>query len=283
MFRPRPSRGLAPSSPPTGPGDLPGAKRAEIDVLLARQVCNVTKIARTYGVHHMALRRHRENHLPGFLPAFAAQADGLVQRTLMAEQQRLYLHALDNLARAEAGTLERVEHEDAETGEKYVEHRPKVSTSAVARAIREARGALGELVRLSAGEQPATQHGTTERSALSEAIREQLLRLAERQQLAPGARGGPTDATVVEGQQLVEDAVVVPDPPAATVAPVQASAGRHPEARHGQAGRPMPPTHYWPTERNRAGCRDSVPLSPNCPCSRGVAQPGRRVAGSEQM
>lgn len=228
-------------------------KRAEIDVLLARQACSPTAIGRQYGLHKDALIRHRERHLPSFLPAFTAQADGLVQPMLTAEYQRLYMHGLDNLARAEAGVLERVVHEDPETGERYVEHRPRVSTQDVARAIREARSTLDSLLRLTAGEREPDTAPQAGDAALGAAIRAQLEAVIAR-------RGGPTEPAAIEGSADVIEAEVVADHPEPASAPTVAS--RIAEGTQGPStgstGRQPPPPHSPETQPHQISARGGL-------------------------
>src|SRR5882672_6319918 len=114
--------------------------RAAIDERLSFQVVNVADVARSFEVSVHALRRHREQHLPNFLPAFRARADALTLGTLAAEAQRLYSLTLDALARAEAGVLVDVDADGKPVRE--------VSHTAIARYIREARQGLGMLAKL---------------------------------------------------------------------------------------------------------------------------------------
>src|SRR5438132_13901144 len=105
-------------------------KRAEIDERLALQVVNVAQVARDYGLDRKSVARHRDQHLPQFLRAFAGGAAVLDLSTIRAEAQRLYLTTLDALARAEQGVLAHVDEPD--------KARPRVSNTAIARYIREA-------------------------------------------------------------------------------------------------------------------------------------------------
>src|SRR5207248_5926055 len=104
-------------------------------------VVNVAQVAREYGLDRKAVARHRDQHLPQFLRAFAGRAAVLDVSKIQAEAERLYLTTLDALARAEQGTLTRID-EDGKA-------RPSVSYSAIARFIREARQGLDLLAKLS--------------------------------------------------------------------------------------------------------------------------------------
>jgi hypothetical protein len=121
-------------------------QRAAIDERLALQVVNVAQVARDYGLDRKAVARHRDQHLPQFLRAFAGQALGLDAEQLNAEAQRLYLITLDALARAEHGALSHID-EDGKA-------QRRVSNTAIARFIREARQGLDLLAKLSAATPP---------------------------------------------------------------------------------------------------------------------------------
>lgn len=116
--------------------------RNEIDRRLSFQVVNLSEMAREFGVSRDALTAHRRNHIPTFLPAFQASADALTLGTLQAEAQRLYSVTLDALAQAEAGVLQ---HADGATAESRL-----VSSTAIAKMIKEARAGLTLLVKISA-------------------------------------------------------------------------------------------------------------------------------------
>lgn len=123
--------------------------RGEIDRRLSFQVINMSQLARELGLSRDALYAHRKAHLPTFLPAFQASAEALTLGTLQAEMQRLHSVTLDALARAEAGTLVRNVHGEP-VYDAAGDVQREVSTSEVARMIREARQNLGLLTKLSA-------------------------------------------------------------------------------------------------------------------------------------
>lgn len=186
------------------------SQRGEIDRRLAWQVVNLSQLATAFGLKRDALRRHRERHLPGFLPAFAAEAAGLSVDTLNAEAQRLYHVTLDALAQAEQGVLTNIEKNAA--GD-VVESR-RVSSSAVARLIREARAGLDLLTKLAASGEvaPAVQeHGRD--AALEARLLAALDRVTQRSLPAvvdaevvgeapdtPGPSPGATPATFARGE-----------------------------------------------------------------------------------
>jgi hypothetical protein len=209
-------------------------KRNEIDVLLARQAVNVVQLGRTYGLSRDALRAHRQNHLPGFLPAFTAQADGLTLDVLTAESSRLYMAALDALATAEAGTLQRVVLEDEETGERYVEHHRKVSITAVARSIREARSQLDQLVRLSATHRDEKGAPIAHDAELGAAIRAQLEAVVARRAADTADRH---DALALNAPDEVAEAELVEELPPGD----DGARHRHPGTQAGQHGGSCPP------------------------------------------
>jgi hypothetical protein len=148
-------------------------RRAEIDRSLALQVCNVAEAARVYGLKVDAVHRHRKRHLPDFLPSLTAEASAPTMSRLHAEYQRLYSIALDELAKAQAGSLEYVDG-TAETMRTY-------SASAISRAIDTARRTLGDLVSLASDAAPPDQapsgiaHGE-----LSKAMGDALARVVAR-------------------------------------------------------------------------------------------------------
>lgn len=222
-------------------------KRAEIDILLSRQAVNVVQLGRSYGLSRDALRAHRTNHLPSFLAAFTAQADGLALRQLTAESERLYLAALDNLARAEAGTLERIVEEEEETGQRIVTHRARVSVTAVSRAIREARSQLDQLVQLSATHEDEKGAPVSHDAELGAAIRAQLERVVAK-------RADPPLAALEEGSVMsdaveAEDAVLVGDQ---RPAPQPGATGTQgPSA--GSTGEQLPPPHSPDSQPHQLG------------------------------
>lgn len=164
------------------------AKRAEIDQRLAFQVVNVKQLAAEMGLGRDAVRSHRAKHLPAFLPAFQARADALTLDTLQAEAQRLYLVTLDALAQAERGVL--VEIDDS--GKAHY----RVSSTAVARLIREARTSLGLLASLAVdGEAPVEVRAN---GALDERIAQAL----DRALAAVGSSNVVVDADVVEDEAV---------------------------------------------------------------------------------
>lgn len=160
-------------------------ERADIDVALSFQVVNLSKLARDFGVSRDALKAHRSNHLPQFLPAFQAQASALTLDTLQAEAQRLYTTTLDALARVEAGVLTWQEETDPATGERKRTQVRRVSATSVARMIREARAGLDQLTRLAAdrGDQEGRPSSAAD-IALGDEIRTQLARVVARRAAA---------------------------------------------------------------------------------------------------
>ena len=86
-------------------------QRAQIDERLALQVVNIAQVARDYGLDRKSVARHRDQHLPQFLRAFAGRAAALDVSKIQAEAERLYLTTLDALARAEQGTLARIDED----------------------------------------------------------------------------------------------------------------------------------------------------------------------------
>jgi hypothetical protein len=185
-------------------------KRAEIDMRLAVQVVNLSALGKEYGVKRDAVRRHRDRHLPHFLPAFAAQAAQLEPGTIAAEAQRLYLTALDNLARAEAGVTVKVTHnDDGTTTETH-----KVNSGAVARMIREARMGLDLLHKLSVASGASNAAPAGVDRELDERIATALERVASR-----GVTTDPHNTTI--SIDAVEYAELVPgglEPPSAAPA-----------------------------------------------------------------
>lgn len=168
--------------------------RSEIDKRLAMQVVNVRQLAREYGIGKDSMARHREKHLPGFLAALQARAQVLDLDQLQAEYQRLYLTALDALAQAEYGTLVRLDDDGTE-------HRA-ISSTAVARLLREARAGLDSMARLAVAGAGAGGSSPTASTnpALDDAIAAALERVASRSQLSAGV----VDAEVVEGDASAE-------------------------------------------------------------------------------
>lgn len=148
-------------------------KRAEIDQRLAFQVVNMSQLSREYGVGKDAIRGHRAKHLPAFLPAFQARADALTLDTLSAEAQRLYLVSLDALAAAERGVL-------IEVGEDGTEYR-KVSSTSIARLLREARTTLGMLASLAADGAGPEETAKVANTELDSRIAAALDRVASRE------------------------------------------------------------------------------------------------------
>lgn len=164
-------------------------ERGEIDRRLALQVCNVQSICRDFPpLHKDAVRNHRAHHLPDFLPAFQARAAALSLDALQAEAERLYQVTLDALAKAEAGVLVSVDPEGKSIN--------RVSSTAVARLIREARAGLGLLASLAADGRHDATPAASANNALDERIALALARATDRanERLAIGA----IDAVVVE-------------------------------------------------------------------------------------
>lgn len=165
-------------------------ERAEIDKRLSLQVVNIAQLGREYGLGKDSLRAHRRKHLPEFLPAFTASAAALTLDTLSAEAQRLYLVSLDALAAAERGVL-------IEVGEDGTEYR-KVSSTAIARLLREARAGLGLLAKLAADGAPADEPTTRANAELDSRIAAALDRAVARRD----ARSAVVDAEVVEEAEV---------------------------------------------------------------------------------
>lgn len=173
--------------------------RADIDRRLAFQVCNVSALAREYGLKRDAVVAHRANHLPEFLPAFQAAAGALTLDALQAEAQRLYVTTLDALALAEAGVMERMPHWNEETKEWEEKPGRKVSITGVARMIREARAGLDQLTRLAADRgTPEGRPSSGADAELGAAIRTQLERVVSR-------------AATVREQAAIEEGDALPD------------------------------------------------------------------------
>lgn len=147
--------------------------RGEIDRLLGRQMVNVAEVARTYGVSVDACHRHRSRHLPDFLPAFQATAVAPTMSKLHAEYQRLHAIALDELARAQSGTLHDVGKDGSEVR--------TISATAVARALDNVRKTLGDLVHLAADAAPPDEAPMGQTTGeLMGRIRDQLKRVEAR-------------------------------------------------------------------------------------------------------
>jgi hypothetical protein len=225
--------------------------RGIIDQRLAVQVVNVKQLAAEYGLGRDAVARHRSKHLPLFLPAFQAQADALTLGQLGAEAQRLYLLSLDALAQAEAGVLVALDDHGAEVR--------KVSSTAVARLLREARASLGMLAKLAADGQAPVEAAAKHDEALDARIAAVLERAVSRTQTALDVEA----ADVVEPPRaVVEDPLAGGggDPHPGTWS------GRHPRV-HGDGGVPSdsaePSEWISPRERVFAEAkRQGIPLSP---------------------
>jgi hypothetical protein len=145
-------------------------RRAEIDERLALQVVNVAQVARDYRLTRHSVARHRDQHLPQFLRAFAGEAAAVDASKIHAEAQRLYLTALDALARAEQGTSTHIDEDGTP-------HR-RVSYTAIARFIREARQSLDLLAKLSATTAPPETPNALPNGELSARIAAQLDKIA---------------------------------------------------------------------------------------------------------
>lgn len=183
-------------------------QRAEIDQHLARQVVNVAQVARVYGLGKDAVARHRRDHLPAFLPSLTARQEAAPRDALLAEAKRLYDISLDALAAAEAGVLVEVGRDGEETR--------KVSSSAVARSLREARASLGLLVDLSIDGPPAERG---DQPHPDQALAASLARTLERAEARAIGQHG-------DG---IEEAVVV-DPPTPSL-----DVDGHPDERPGRS------------------------------------------------
>lgn len=153
--------------------------RSEIDQLLMRQVVNVSALGREYDLGTDALRRHRSNHLPTFLPALDLQAEAPSKQHLHAETQRLYAIALDALADAQAGVLVEALPDGSEVR--------RVSMSAVSRSIDTARKVLGDMGRLALDGAPSKDATPPADAQLSARITAALDRLDTRA-LPPASR-----------------------------------------------------------------------------------------------
>lgn len=182
--------------------------RANIDRALAQHRVNVAALARDLGLNAKAMHRHRERHIPSFLPVFSARAQTRTLEELEAEAERLHVAALDALALAEAGTLEWVQERNKETGEMEWAQVRRISHTAIARSIREARACLTQLTSL-AGDRPDERGRPTNASdrALSEDIRHALTEVMERSRRSTEERHTALDASGVD----VVDAEVVSD------------------------------------------------------------------------
>lgn len=209
-------------------------QRAEIDRRLSFQVVNLAQLAREYGVGRDAVRAHRAAHLPAFLPAFQASAEALTLGTLAAEAQRLYSVTLDALALAEAGVLSHV-------GDDGTEHR-LVSSTAVARMIKEARQGLGLLVKLSAdaGSTDSRPAGVSN-GELDARIGQALEGVMAR---ALNAKSSDDVDVTIDGEAHVSTAELV-EGEAATLAPIDQphtdQMGREAGSHLGQAPTTRPP------------------------------------------
>lgn len=165
-------------------------RRAEIDGKLAQQVVNLSAIGRDYGLKRDALRAHRAKHIPSFLPMLIGRAAVPDVDQLQAEAERLYAVSLDALARAEAGVLVQIDDDGTEVR--------KVSSTAIARAIREARGSLDLLVKLStAGASAANGAGQAGDAALGARIEQALSKVMQRAALPTGEADDVIDVEVV--------------------------------------------------------------------------------------
>lgn len=165
-------------------------ERSTIDVQLSQQRVNVSAVAKAHGLKRMALVNHRQKHLPAFLQAFTASADSPNESALQAEAQRLYLASLDALAAAERGVLIGVDSEG------LAMHR--VSMTAVAACLREARANLASLLNLARDAQTADEspRASTELgSRMSAAVRRLELR----------ALGDSEGSTIEEADVVGED------------------------------------------------------------------------------
>lgn len=213
--------------------------RSEIDQRLAVQVVNVKQLARSYGLGRDAVARHRAKHLPAFLPALASRAGALTLDQLNAEAQRLYLVALDALAKAEAGTLAHVGEDGTAT---YA-----VSSTAVARLLREARASLDLLAKLAVAAPSAPVDPAPADSALETQLDTRIAQALDR--------------AIARRDPHIEDAVIVDDVPR-----------QHPTmaalAAIGAGGPPDPPVDL--VAAGRGGLDDDeVPLDANTPKSDG--------------
>jgi hypothetical protein len=168
-------------------------RRAEIDGKLAQQVVNLSAVGRDYGLKRDALRAHRSKHIPSFLPMLIGRAEVPSVDALAAEAERLYAVSLDALARAEAGVLVQIDDDGTEVR--------KVSSTAIARMIREARGSLDLLVKLStAGATSANSGDRGGDAALGARIEQALDKVMQR--------------AIGQADDVIDVEVVADEPPA---------------------------------------------------------------------
>ena len=169
--------------------------RAEIDRRLAAQIVNVSAVARDYGLHVSPVRRHRLQHLPDFLVALTSEAVAPSDRAIHAELQRVYLTALDALARAEAGTLVQISTVDGKPVYDRI-----WSPTAVARLIGEARKSLGVISALVSGTQQSAP-ADVKNAELDAAMLRALARFEERER----ALGAGIVGDVIVDAEVVDD------------------------------------------------------------------------------
>lgn len=199
--------------------------RSEIDSALARQLCNLSELARIYGLGRDALRRHRSQHLPNFLPMLEGDADAPTMSKLHAEYQRLYAMALDDLARAQAGVL-------VDVGSDGHEHRV-ISNTAIARMHDNVRKVLGDLVRLAADAAPRDE---TPSGVASGELLARVQRAVERL----NAQADRTDIAAIEAPAIPDISPMLQGPPVADEARQTAAPDERPGGDVVVGGVPSP-------------------------------------------
>lgn len=173
-------------------------KRSEIDTALALGQGSERHIADTFGVPAQSVHRHKAKHLPSLLSSLTARVQAFEADEIMGQVVGLYERSLELLGVAEARLL--------------ADHRP-AALSAASRAIREARGTVELMAKLSIAmrdeeNRKATQVENTVDIDLDRAISDALARRGTAPQ---GERAHASTPALLALPAGIEDAEIVVD------------------------------------------------------------------------
>lgn len=157
--------------------------RSAIDLKLTTPGANVSALAREYGISRRSLTRH-QGHVAEILRTFAEEDLEYSAGTIRAEHRKLYLRTLAALDKAEAGVLS---HVDGDGTAHY-----KVSQTAIAAFIREARAGLDSMHKVGARETETVE------VVVNRALDDRILAALERNR---ARQANPLPLLELEGEQ----------------------------------------------------------------------------------
>ncbi len=164
--------------------------RTDLDRRLLAPGANVSALAREYGMSRVSLKRH-EAHVADLVRRFHDEDLEYSAGSLRAEHRKLYERTLRALDQAESGVLSHV----GKDGEAHY----KVSQSAIAAFIREARAGLDSMAKVGARETETVE--VVVNRALDDRIVAALERNRARREGRGVEEGNPLPLLELEGEE----------------------------------------------------------------------------------